>query len=266
MSPYTAIIADDEPLLLDALRVELATAWPALQVVAAESSGEAARNAIFRHKPTVAFLDINMPGASGIEIAQSIVEDWPDRDSTPAPLVVFTTAFDQYAVAAFEAAACDYLLKPVTAARLTETVRRLRERVRITSRDDTALTTQLQQLLHAVPRADTPQQTRLQIIRASSGSTVRVIPVEDVILFESADKYVTVHTADGEALIREPLKSLLPQLDPDRFQQIHRSAIVNLLAIRSATRDDSGKVTLQLDGCDKQPSVSRVYRHLFQAM
>ncbi|MEM7376460.1 MAG: LytTR family DNA-binding domain-containing protein [Pseudomonadota bacterium] len=266
MTPYTAVIADDEPLLLDTLRRELAAAWPDLRVVAAESNGLSALDAIFQHKPTVAFLDINMPGANGIEIAQAIVEDWPDGDSTPAPLVVFTTAFDQYAVAAFDAAACDYLLKPLTTARLAQTVTRLRARVHTASVDDAALTTQLQHLLHAVPHADSAAPARLQIIRASTGSRVRVIPVDEVILFESADKYVTVHTAEGEALIREPLKSLLPQLDPHRFQQIHRSAIVNLHAVRSATRDDTGKVTLQLDACDRQPTVSRVYRHLFQAM
>lgn len=267
---FSAVIADDEPLLVDALERLLATVWPELRILAKVHNGIEAINAIHACTPDIVFLDIQMPGADGIEVAQTIAEDWQDpANDKPVPLVVFATAFDDYAIRAFESAAIDYLLKPVKQTRLEQTVLRLKGR--LPQRDVAAIDTlasQLQQLINAEKTGNesTECPPRLQVVKASSGNQVRIIPVEDVILFESADKYVSVYTEQGESLIREPLKNLLPQLDPERFVQIHRGAIVNMAKVAVAHRDDTGKVTLELKGTDKQAAVSRVYRHLFQPM
>ncbi len=261
----TAIVADDEPLLADALIRELARQWPQLSIAGTAANGDQALAAILEQAPDIAFLDIRMPGLTGIEVAQSIAEDWPDNDASTAPLIVFVTAYDDYAVQAFGTAATDYLLKPVKADRLAITIERLQQRLQ---RPDPAnideLGQQIRQLLafDASATAEAPLRT----IRASVRDVVKMIPVDDVILFESADKYVSVYTQSDEALIREPLRKLLPRLDPDRFAQIHRGTIVNLDYVEAATRDDTGKVSLMLKGHAKQPVVSRLYRHLFQAM
>ena len=278
MTPVTAVLADDEPLLLESLQRTLATVWPELHVCATASNGDDALQAVLEHKPSVVFLDIQMPGPSGLDVAQAIAEDWPPDNNSPPPLVVFATAFDQYAVSAFEKAAVDYLLKPIKTDRLEHTVSRLQKRLqglssdsaedgaKVVDRQVQALSDQLRRLINASADAADPPAKRLKVIRASAGNTVRVLPIDDVILFESADKYVTVYADEGEFLIRESLKKLLLQLDPEQFQQIHRSAVVNLGKIHSAVREESGKLTLQLVGTDKQPVVSRVYRHQFQAM
>jgi len=266
----TAIIADDEPLLRESLQRELSQAWPELHIVATASNGQEAIELVLAHKPNIVFLDIQMPGATGLEVAQTIAEDWPeDSPSRHAPLVVFATAFDHYAVEAFESAAADYLVKPVTQKRLLTAVQRLKKRLNAENTpnaDD--LAKQLSRLINQdrEPTRETITPPLLQRIQAGSGDQIRIIPIDDVILFESADKYISVHTVQGESLIREPLKKLLPQLDPNKFEQIHRGAIVNMTKIKSAHRDETGKVTLSLNGIEKQAVVSRVFRHLFQAM
>jgi len=243
---FTAIIADDEPLLVESLQRELKKSWPELAVVATAHNGADASRLVFEHTPDVVFLDIQMPGATGLDVAQRIAEEWPEGANCKAtPLIVFATAFDHYAIEAFDSAAVDYLIKPVKQQRLALTVQRLQGRLGEENKPATdALALQLQQLLAMENQRSMSVNTapRLSVIRASTGDQIRVIPIEDVILFESADKYVSVYTIEGESLIREPLKKLLPQLD------------------------ETGKVTLNLKGIDKQTVVSRVFRHLFQPM
>lgn len=266
----TAVIADDEPLLAESLARDLLLAWPELSIVATSANGTEAISSIKKFKPDIAFLDIRMPGATGIEVAEAIAEDWPDdpEDKAP-PLVVFVTAYDDYALQAFATAAIDYLLKPVKTARLAQTIERLKQRL---IQPETASVNQLGEQIKLLLATETERThatgkpPELHVIRASIGDVVRMIPVDEVVLFESADKYVSVYTPEYEALIREPLRKLLPQLDQSRFAQIHRGAIVNLNRVEAAVRDESGKVTLRLKGHDKQPVVSRLYRHLFQAM
>jgi DNA-binding LytR/AlgR family response regulator len=263
--PITAVIADDEPLLREALVRELQSLWPELNIVATATNGLAAIDALIRHQPDIAFLDIQMPGATGIEVAENIADEWPD--DTKPPLIVFVTAFDQYAVDAFKTAAIDYLLKPVNSERLQATKSRIEERLGGGASDTiTRLSQQVRQLLE-VEVAQTDESIEpLRIIRAGAGDTVKMIPVEQVALFESADKYISVYTTETEALIRESLRSLLLRLDREKFVQIHRGAVVNLNYVEAAVKDDTGKLTLRLRGIDKTPTVSRVYRHLFQAM
>lgn len=266
----TAVIADDEPLLVESLQSELANSWPELQIVATVNNGDDAIEAVLSHTPHVIFLDIKMPGISGIGVAQSITEDWPDETgSRELPLIVFVTAFDQYAVDAFENSAVDYLIKPVNPKRLMVTIERLRQRLE--TQNQSASDELAQQLHHLITHENkrlqsTEKSPTLQVIRAGVGDQIRIIPVDEVILFESADKYVTVHTAQGESVIRESLKKLLPQLDSAKFEQVHRKSIVNMAMVESAHRDETGKMTLQCKDIDKEIVVSRVYRHLFQPM
>ena len=265
----TALIADDEPLLATSLQTSLAKLWPQLDVVATVHNGSDALAELQRQQPDVAFLDIRMPGATGLEVAETIANDWPEH--TPPcepPLMVFVTAFDDYAVQAFNAAAVDYLLKPVTEARLNATIERLKQRLLQPNASSVEqLGAQIRSLLNSeANRTAAGHDSELRVIRASVGDKVKMIPIDEVIMFEAADKYVTVHTAAGESLIREPLKKLLGRLDQQQFVRIHRSAIVNLQQVEAAIRDDSAKVTLRLKGSTKQPVVSRVYRHLFVAM
>jgi len=263
----TAVIADDEPLLNDALQRALQNLWPELSIVATAANGPSAINSIMHHQPDIAFLDIQMPGANGLEVAETIADEWPEGlGIRPPPLIVFVTAHDEYAVDAFKAAAIDYVLKPINSDRLKTTVTRLSERLQ--SNDETnfhQLGSQLRFLLES-SRQNPEVNNQLRIIRASVGDMVRMIPIEEVILFESADKYVTVYTKDKEALIRESLRSLLPQLDSTRFAQIHRRSIVNMDNVEAAIRDETGRLTLRLRNLSRTPVVSRVYRHLFQAM
>jgi len=265
----TVLIADDEPLLVDALQHELQIAWPELCVVGTAHNGPDAVQKILDLQPTVVFLDIQMPGHTGLEVAESVMEDWPmDGSDVEPPIIVFATAYDHYAIKAFETAAADYLVKPVTQKRLALTVARLKKQLQCNPLDTSeALAKQLHQLISQEQQASTSQPKKpLVRIQASVGDQIRVIAVEEVILFESSDKYTSVHTIDGETLIREPLKKLLPQLDPTKFEQVHRGAIVNMDMIESARRDETGKITLRLKGTNMQPVVSRVYRHLFQPM
>lgn len=247
-----ALIADDEPLLAIALKSALAEAWPELEIAAVVPNGLQAVEAAERLKPEVAFLDIQMPGMTGLEAAEEIVERMGDAQ----PAIVFVTAYDEHALKAFELAAADYVLKPVTVERLARTVERLKHR-----RSDPDLAAQLRQLL-AVPRAAQP----LTQIRAGTGNTVRMIPLEEVCYFQSSDKYTTVVTPGGEVLLRMPLKDLVGQLPGGRFQQIHRGTVVNLADIAAAVRDETGRVSLQLRRRKERLPVSRIYSDLFKAM
>jgi DNA-binding LytR/AlgR family response regulator len=271
----TALIAEDEPLLADGLKAELARAWPELSIAAMVGDGQSAVDRALSLQPSVCFFDIRMPGLSGLEAAQALAEDWPA--GAPFPLLVFVTAYDQYALQAFEAQAVDYLVKPVTPARLADCVARLRARLHQREQPPSASTlpaaqgdtmeqtlAQLRALLAAAPASAAPP--RLQVIQAQVGAMVHLVPVDEVIYFEAADKYVRVITATHEHLIRLSLRELLPQLDPQRFWQVHRGTVVQARCISTARREDSGKVTLMLRGRDEKLVASRLYAHLFKGM
>jgi DNA-binding LytR/AlgR family response regulator len=268
MNRYTALIAEDEPLLAAALQTELARAWPQLQVVAVVGDGESAVSQALRLKPDVLFFDIRMPGMSGLEAATELADHWGTAApaGTQFPALVFITAYDQYAMAAFEAQAMDYLLKPVQPARLEKTVAKLQ--MTLANRLQPALCFeatlgQLRGLLAAAPQSAVPP---LKVIQASVGSVIRMVQVADVVYFEAADKYVRVLTACHEYLIRTPLKELLPQLDGNAFWQIHRGTVVNSASIDNVTRDEAGKLSVSLHGRPEKLPVSRLYVHLFKAM
>lgn len=267
-----ALIAEDEPLLAANLQAELARAWPALEIVANVAHGAAALEQALALRPDLMFLDIRMPGMNGLDAAQAIAEDWPA--GIALPLIVFVTAFDQYAVTAFERAAIDYVLKPVRADRLALTCARAQAALR--ERDAAAAASaapgveatlaQLRSLLAAPDAsASTPTSPR-QMLQAGIGATVHMVAVADVLYFEAADKYVRVVTTEREYLIRTSLRELLPQLDGAKFWQVHRGTVVRADAIRTATRDDSGRVALTLRGHADTLVASRLYAHLFKAM
>ena len=279
----TALIAEDEPLLAQALRAELALAWPELQIVASVGDGLSAVREALRLLPRVLFLDIRMPGLDGLSAAAELADHWPD-DQAPMPQLVFVTAYDEYAARAFDAQALDYVLKPVQADRLRRTVARLKQALSAaggteTTADDVLASTlaQWRQLLTAAgaaaplsPASASGSTGPLKFIAASesgsSGATVRMVPVDDVLYFEAADKYVRVLTEDREYLIRTPLRQLLPQLDAQVFWQVHRAVLVRSDAIESVHRDDAGKQHLTLRGRSEKIPVSRLYAHLFRAM
>ena len=272
-----ALIAEDEPLLAAGLRTDLAALWPELQVVATVGDGLQATVQALALRPDVCFFDIRMPGCTGLDAAQALAEDWPDEASFP--LLVFVTAYDHYALRAFEAQAVDYLVKPVDRMRLAACVARLQARLQArqlapaltpAAQADAIEQTlaQLRGLLGAglaagVPGAAVP---RLAVIQAQVGNLVHLVPVEEVLYFEAADKYVRVITAGREHLIRTSLRELLPQLDPQQFWQVHRSTVVQARAIGSARREESGKVTLQLRGRPETLTASRLYAHRFKGM
>jgi DNA-binding LytR/AlgR family response regulator len=265
MNP-TALIAEDEPLLAQALRAELARAWPELSVVAQVGDGESAVAQALALRPAVCFLDIRMPSLTGLQAAEALTEDWPNE--APFPLLVFVTAYDQYALQAFEAQAVDYLVKPVEAARLSACVQRLQARLREREAQPGApLEGMLGQLRHLLGQAaPATAAQRLDVIQAGVGNTVHMVPVSEVLYFEAADKYVRVVTAEREHLIRLSLRELLPQLDVSLFWQVHRSLVVRASAITTAVRDESGKVFLQLRGRPERLTASRLYAHLFKGM
>ena len=272
----TALIAEDEPLLAANLQGELARAWPDLRIVANVGHGAAAVEQALAQRPDVVFLDIRMPGMTGLEAAQALAEDWPDDAHAPLPLIVFVTAYDQYALQAFEHAAVDYVLKPVQADRLAQTCLRvqaaLKARREPVAHDlataPTALDATLAQLrnLLAAPGLAGAAAQKLTVIQASVGTAIHMVPVNDVLYFEAADKYVRVITAQREYLIRTSLRELLPQLDLQRFWQIHRGTVVRSDAIATALRDESGKVHLTLRDHKDKLVASRLYAHLFKAM
>jgi DNA-binding LytR/AlgR family response regulator len=244
-----AIIADDEQHLAEDLRRRLAQLWPELQIAAVLHDGIAAAQALQELKPDIAFLDIRMPGQSGLDAARAAAADCR---------VVFVTAFDDHAVQAFEQAAVDYLLKPVSDERLARCVERLKQR---SGAAPDALLARLQQLLATQNKPEPLRWLRIQV-----GQSVRMVAVEEVCYFQSADKYTSVLTRDAELLLRTPLKELVDQLDPDQFWQVHRGTIVNAKQIVSAHHDLLGKVTLTLRDRPEKVAVSRSYAHLFRQM
>ena len=276
MTP-TALIAEDEPLLAQALKAELAAAWPELQIVATAGDGRSAVREALRLQPQVLFFDIRMPGLDGLGAAAELADSWP-IDEAPMPQLVFVTAYDEYATRAFEAQAIDYVLKPVQPGRLRKTVGRLqqalaaRQPAPTSAVADEALERTLAQwrqvLTAAGAGATAAPPAPLRMIAASDagGSTVRMVPIDEVLYFEAADKYLRVLTASHEYLIRTPLKQLLTQLDADTFWQVHRAVVVRSSAIESVHRDEAGKLHLMLSGRAEKNPVSRLYAPLFRAM
>jgi DNA-binding LytR/AlgR family response regulator len=269
MTAPTALIAEDEPLLAAALQAELAKAWPQLRIAATVGDGASAVVQSLALKPDVLFFDIRMPGQSGLDAAVELADEWP-HDQQPFPALVFVTAYDQYAVQAFETQAVDYLLKPVQPARLQKTVAKVQEMLSKRAQGGTDIEATLGQLRNLLGTVNAPGQAAaqgpLKLIQVSVGTSIRMVPVEEVVYFEAADKYLRVLTEGHEYLIRTPLKELLPQLDAQRFWQVHRGTVVRSDAIDTVTRDEAGKLHLQLRGRKEKLPVSRLYAHLFKAM
>ena len=273
-TPATALIAEDEPLLAQTLVDELRALWPDIHIAATAGDGLSAVQLALQHRPDVLFFDIRMPGQSGLEAAAELAEEWPS--GTPFPLLVFVTAYDQYAIQAFEAQAVDYVLKPVRAERLLQTVTRLQnalqQRAQHTPTPDLQQDPVLAQLrallsLRSETAHSEPALPPLQLLQASVGKALRMVPVAEVLRLEAADKYVRVFTLGGsEVLLRTPLKELMQRLDAQVFWQIHRGSVVRASAIDSVTRDDTGRLSLRLKGHADTLAVSRLYAHLFKAM
>lgn len=273
-----AIIAEDEPILAATLAHALKRLWPELSIAATCPHGVAAVEQALALRPDVLFLDIKMPGKTGLEAAEELAELWDG--ARPFPQIVFVTAYDEYAVDAFDREAADYVLKPVTDARLARTVERLKARLaaKAPAGGLEHLLDQMRALMPAliaapgaIPATAATSATqaapeRLSVIRAAVGNQVKMIPVGDVVYFEALDKYVNVVTQDGEALIRTSLKELLPQLDDKVFWQVHRGTIVNANCVLSAVRDEAGKLTLNMRGRSDKVRVSPLYAHLFRQM
>ena len=258
----TALIADDEAPLRDQLRMRLAEAWPELRIVAEAANGAEALELAAQHKPDIAFLDIRMPGMGGIDAARQMYERCH---------IVFATAYDQYAVEAFEHGAIDYLLKPVTLARQETTVARLRRRLEHTPQDIGAQLARLAQLgdqllMQNGAAAATGRPAYLRWIQAQAGNSLRMVSTREVLFFQSDDKYTRVQTATGEHLIRKTLKELEEELDPDEFWRIHRSTLVRVDAIAEVRRDLRGRQMLRLRGYPEELEVSRNHGALFQQM
>jgi DNA-binding LytR/AlgR family response regulator len=308
-TPATALIAEDEALLAQHLQSELQVLWPELNLLPVATNGPAAVELALAQRPDVCFLDIRMPGLSGLDAAAAMAEDWPPGQ--PFPLLVFVTAYDQYALQAFEQAAQDYLLKPVQRERLSLTLTRLKQgllgRATATATapapsapaaalPSPALEASLQATLHQLqhlhqqlaqleppaaplspwaPRVQAQAglgqvvaeaTPKLRLLQVSVGNAIQMVKVDDVLLFEAADKYVRVLTPAKEHLIRLSLRELLPQLDADRFWQVHRGTVVRADAIEKAVRDESGKLSLHLRGTAERPTVSRLYSHRFKGL
>lgn len=261
MTTAKAVIADDERLMRDQLRARLAEVWPDLTIVAEARNGEEAVAAVAEHRPDLVFLDIRMPGKTGVEAAREIGD---------ACHVVFITAYSEYAVEAFEQGAVDYVLKPAERDRLELTVARLKKRMGTRPADISGLLEKLAAKLDAPaggrPAAGGMSTQYLQWIQASMGQQIRLIAVEDVLFFTSDEKYTRVQATGFEALIRKPIKELVDELDPDQFWQIHRATIVNVKAIAGITRDFRGRQLVQLKNHSEKLEVSRNYTHLFKQM
>ena len=253
-----AVVAEDEALLRASLVDALDKAWPELAIVAECEDGASALEAIDAHRPDVAFLDIRMPGLTGLEVASATAE------VSPSTQVVFVTAYDQYAIDAFESGAIDYLLKPIAGDRLAATVQRVQARMASGTASSEALATLIRQLgNHAPVKGDEPP---LRWVTASTGRETQLIQLDDVVYFRADNKYTTVMTIDGEALLRTSIRELLEVLDPATFKQIHRSTIVNMKAVAAVTRDDTGKGLLRLRGRPETLAVSQPFMTLFRNM
>jgi DNA-binding LytR/AlgR family response regulator len=252
----TAIIAEDEPILRAQLKTKLGKLWPELKIVADVGDGEAALEAIAEHQPSLAFLDIQMPEMTGIEVARSL-----SANKELKCHIVFVTAFDQYAVDAFNTGAIDYVLKPYSDDRL-HAAERLKERLSAVPAQPQNLESLMQQLAAKL----NPTAEKLKWIKANIGSNLRLIPIEDVLFFQSDEKYTLVATKELDALIRTPIKEILEGVDAERFWQIHRSTIVQAAAIDSVTRDFRGQATVKVKGRKENLTVSRPFSHLFKQM
>jgi len=254
----TALIADDEPHLARALAAELAAMWPDLQLLPMARNGVEAAERIAALRPDIAFLDIQMPGLTGLEVAQGI-------EGTTR--VVFVTAYDDYAVQAFEQEALDYVLKPVKSERLQRTVDRVQRALSQPASDDGALLAALRRLA-PVGTAASPGAglERLRWVRASSGELTHQVAVDEVLFFRADDKYTCVQTAEAEHLIRTPIAELAAQLDASQFVQVHRSTIINLAHLAGTRRDEASRLFLRVKGFETELPVSRAYVHLFKAM
>ena len=257
----TCVIAEDEQLFRDALINLLREEWPDLDVVAAVDDGGTALEMIDEHQPDIAFLDIRMPGLTGLEVAAAMA------DASPKTQIVFVTAYNQYAIDAFEKGAVDYLLKPIAPERLFSTIVRLKTRATqsgVDGPDANALAALIQKLNIVLPaKTDAPP---LVWLTANSGKETRLIMADDVAYFQSDNKYTVVMTALGESLVRTPLRELLDKLDPTHFKQIHRATIVNLKAIASITRDDTGRGIVKLKNRPETLTVSLTFMPLFKNM
>lgn len=264
----TALIAEDEPLLAAELQAELARVWPELKILAVVGDGRSAVTQTLALKPEVLFFDIRMPDLSGLEAAVELSDAWNTdaKTGTPFPALVFVTAYDQYAVQAFEAQAMDYLLKPIQTARLQKTVAKIQ--LELANRAQAAINFEvtLGQLRGLLGANLAPTSAPLKMIQASVGTSIRLLPIADVVYFEAADKYVRVLSANREYLIRTPLKELLPRLDASTFWQIHRGTVVNSTCIETVMCDEVGKLSVLLRGRPEKLPVSRLYVHLFKAM
>jgi DNA-binding LytR/AlgR family response regulator len=271
-----AVLADDERLMREQLRSRLAEVWPELQIVAEAKNGAEAVDLVAQHQPDVVFLDIRMPGMTGVEAAKQIAqmevgdEDW-------LPEIVFITAYDQYAVEAFEQGAADYVLKPAERDRLKLSVERIRKRLAMRTAPEgegaagEPVGASMQQLLHRLSAQGAgglaPRPAAyLKWIQATVGQAIQMIPVEDVLFFISDEKYTRVQTPSVEALIRKPIKELVDELDPERFWQIHRSTLVAVTAIANVSRDFRGRQIVAVKGHPQKLEVSRSYSQLFKGM
>lgn len=250
MRALKAVIAEDEPVLRGELRDTLARVWPELVVCAEAEDGFQALRALAEHRPDILFLDIEMPGMSGLEVA---------KQASGKCHVAFVTAYDKYAVAAFEEGAVDYVMKPFSPARLATTVARLKNKVATAPAD-------LDGLLRTLADAAKGAKDHLRWITASQGNDLRLITVEEVCYFEADNKYTLVVTAQQQSLIRRPIKELIDELDPHVFWQIHRGTVVNANAIAGVTRDIGGHLRVKLKDRPETLAVSEPYRHLFKQM
>ena len=274
--PATAVIADDERLMREQLLARLAEVWPELEIAGEARNGEEAVELVERHRPDLVFLDIRMPGMTGVEAAREISRRG-EADGASCCEIVFITAYDQYALEAFEQGVCDYVLKPAERERLQVTVQRLQARLKARRAAPTGAgpsTVELQALLARLasqlqPGGGAPAGTAsapLRWIQATVGQQIQMIPVEDVLFFISDEKYTRVQTATLEALIRKPIKELVEELDPQLFWQIHRSTLVNAKAIAGVIRDLRGRQMVAVRGHPEKLEVSRSYTHLFKGM
>jgi DNA-binding LytR/AlgR family response regulator len=269
--PVRGVIADDERLMRDQLKARLSEVWPELQIVGEAKNGLEAVDLVAQHRPDVVFLDIRMPGLSGVDAARRIAQlPAPEDDDGEwsLPEIVFITAYDQYAIEAFEQGVADYVLKPAERERLGVTVSRIKQRLALRGTDDEPPAPHLQQLLHKLSAKLNPGGTppALKWIQATVGQAIQMIPIEDVLFFISDEKYTRVQTATIEALIRKPIKELVDEIDPDLFWQIHRSTLVNTHCIAGVTRDLRGRQIVSIKGNNEKLEVSRSYTHLFKGM
>jgi DNA-binding LytR/AlgR family response regulator len=251
----TAIICDDEPRLSQALADQLKTLWPELKIVGTGASGGEALALIAEFEPDIAFLDIRMPGLSGIEVARQVAA------SEAAPRIVFVTAYDEYAIQAFEARAVDYLLKPIKTERLLETIVRLK-----LPRAESDAKVVDNNLIEALKTLQGTERKYLRWLNCGQGNEIDVIATSEVLFFQSRDKYTAVITAEKERYVRTPLRDLLNELDPEEFWQVHRSSVIRVAAIERVMKDDVGRMQVKLRGCKELVPVSAAFTGRFKQM